>query len=197
MRSDGDFRDLTDRVRAGDQDAAAELTRMLEPFILRYVRFAMRKRRKYDAIRARLGASDVCQSVLASLFVRLREGRFELTCRAQVERLLRVMSRFKLGAEGRRLSVILREVIGEGSPPDQADSGPGPEKAVDDKDLAEIVIKHLADDDLDILQRRLDGDTWLAIAADLGVNADALRKRLARAIQRVRSIPSLQVIHKG
>ncbi len=49
------FEDLVDRVRAGDQDAADELARMFEPFILRYVRFAMRKRRNFPVIRAAHG----------------------------------------------------------------------------------------------------------------------------------------------
>ncbi len=192
MSEDDQFEDLVGRVRAGDQDAADELTRMFEPFILRYVRFAMRKRSNYPVIHARFGSSDVCQSVLASLFVGLREGRFELKRPDQVERLLRVMSRFKIGAESRKLSVVLREVIQRESALDQADSGPGPEKTVDDKDLVEAVVNHFTDVELGILQRRLDGETWPAIAEQVGESAEALRRRLARAIDRVKNTPGLR-----
>ena len=79
-------------------------------------------------IRPRLGSSDVCQSVFKSLFVGLKEGRFELNQPEQLQRLLRIMSRFKIATESRRLSVILREVMDGGSPPDLADSGPEPGK---------------------------------------------------------------------
>ncbi len=192
MPPEDPFEDLVDRVRAGNQDAADELARMFEPFILRYVRFAMRKRRNFPVIRARMGSSDVCQSVLASLFLGLRDGRFELRRPDQVERLLRVMSRFKIGAESRRLSVILRELFDGDAPLDQADSGPGPEKTVDDKDLVETVVNYFTDSELDILQRRLDGHTWPAIADQLGEGAEALRRRLARAIDRVKSMPALR-----
>jgi DNA-directed RNA polymerase specialized sigma24 family protein len=192
MPADDGFEDLVGRVRAGDQDAADELARMFEPFVLRYVRFAMRKRRNYPVIHSRFGSSDVCQSVLASLFVGLRDGRFELKHPEQVERLLRVMSRFKIGAESRKLSVILRELIDRESALDQADSGPGPEKTVDDKDLVEAVVNHFTGVELGILQRRLDGDTWPAIAAQLGESAEALRKTLARAIDRVKNMPAMR-----
>ena len=42
MAAPDQFHDLMVRVLAGDQDAATELARMFEPFIVRYVRFAMR-----------------------------------------------------------------------------------------------------------------------------------------------------------
>jgi DNA-directed RNA polymerase specialized sigma24 family protein len=191
------FQDLIVRVRAGDQDASTELARMFEPYILRVIRFAMRKKPYYGKIRSRLGSSDICQSIFKSLFVGLKEGRFELDQPEHVQKLLRIMSRFKIATEGRRLSVILREVMDGGSPPDQADSGPSPEKAVDDQDLAEAVLREFSGDELDLLQRRLDGQTWPAIAAQLRVSADTLRRRLERAIERVKSIPSLRALNVG
>jgi DNA-directed RNA polymerase specialized sigma24 family protein len=197
MAPQDQFRDLVVRVRAGDQDAATELARVFEPFIVRYVRFAMRKRRDYKRIRPRLGSADICQSVFKSLFVGLKEGRFELNQPDQLERLLRVMSRFKIATEGRRLSVILREVIDGDSPPDRTDSGASPEKPIDDQDLVENVVAHFFDDELELLHRRLDGETWPSIAAQLGVNAESLRKKLERAIERVRNVPSLHAIFHG
>ncbi len=197
MTPDAQFQDLVVRVRAGDQDASTEFARMFEPFILRVTRFEMRKQINHKKIRSRLGSSDICQSVFKSLFVGLKEGRFELNQPEQLQKLLRIMSRFKIATEGRRLSVILREVMAEGSPPDQADSGPSPEKPVEDQDLAEAVLRYLSQDELDLLQRRLDGATWPQIAAQLGAEADTLRRRLERAIQRVRNIPSLKALNAG
>jgi len=140
------FQDLIVRVRAGDQDASTQFARMFEPLVLRVVRFAMRKHTSHRKIRSRLGSSDVCQSVFKRLFAGLKEGRFELNQPEQLKKLLRIMSRFKIAAGGRRLSVILREVMEGGSPPDQADSGPSPEKPVDDHDLAEAVLRHFSED---------------------------------------------------
>jgi DNA-directed RNA polymerase specialized sigma24 family protein len=197
MPPQNQFQDLIVRVRAGDQDASTQLARMFEPFILRFVRFDMRKRADQGKIRARLGSSDICQSVFKSLFVRLKEGRYELNQPEQLQKLLRIMSRFKIATEGRRLSVILREVMDGGSQPDQADPGPSPEKPVEDNDFAEAVLKHFSDDELDLLQRRLDGETWPAIAAGRGVSIDSPRKTLARAIERVRNIPSLRELIIG
>jgi DNA-directed RNA polymerase specialized sigma24 family protein len=194
MPPEGHFHDLIIRVRAGDENASTEFARMFEPFILRVTRFEMRK---FGKIRSRLGSSDICQSVFKSLFIGLKEGRFELNQPEHLRRLLRIMSRFKIMTEGRRLSVILREVIDGGSTPDQADSGPGPEKPVDDRDLADTVLGHFSEDELDLLQRRLDGQTWPEIAGDLDVEADTLRRRLERAIKRVRSIPSLNELNAG
>ncbi len=197
MTPEAYFQDLVVRVRAGDQNASTEFARMFEPFILRVSRFEMRKQLHHKKIRSRLGASDVCQSVFKSLFVGLKEGRFVLNQPEQLQKLLRIMSRFKIATEGRKLSVILREVMADGSPPELADSGPSPEKAVEDQDLAEAVLRNFSEDELDLLQRRLDGATWPEIAKQLGVDADTLRRRLDRAIQRVRNMPSLKALNVG
>ena len=50
---------------------------------------------------------------------------------------------------------------------------------------------------MEIVQRRLDGQTWPVIAAQLGVDADTLRRRLERAIKRVRNIPSMNALNAG
>jgi DNA-directed RNA polymerase specialized sigma24 family protein len=191
------FQELIVRVRAGDQDAADEQAQMLKPLVLRSARFEMRRRADYHRIRSRLGDSDVCQSVLKNLFVGLRRGLFELDQPEQLQRLLRTMCRLKIATEGRRLSAILREVMDDGAPPDVADSGPSPEKPVDDHDLAEVVVKNFSDEELEILQRRLDGQAWSQIAAEMGVSADALRVRLNRALERIRNLPSLRGLLSG
>src|SRR5689334_8009854 len=68
------FRKLIRRVRAGDQDAATELVRQYEPAIRRVVRVRLTDTR----LRAALDSMDVCQSVLATFFVRAALGQYEL-----------------------------------------------------------------------------------------------------------------------
>ena len=64
--------DMMNRVRAGDQDAAAELVKQYEPMIRRMVRLRLRDER----LSRDFESMDVCQSVLASFFVRAAVGTF-------------------------------------------------------------------------------------------------------------------------
>src|SRR5262245_7089605 len=98
MSDDSPFHDLIRRVRAGDQDAAAELVRQYESVIRRTVRFRL--------VDARLGAVldsiDVCQMVLGSFFVRAAAGQYDLDSPAQLTRLLVNMARNKLASQARK-----------------------------------------------------------------------------------------------
>jgi RNA polymerase sigma-70 factor (ECF subfamily) len=65
------FAEFIRRVRAGDESAAAELVRRYEPLIRREVRLHLEDQRLcrlFDSM-------DVCQSVLASFFVRAAVGQ--------------------------------------------------------------------------------------------------------------------------
>jgi DNA-directed RNA polymerase specialized sigma24 family protein len=185
------FQELIRLARSGDEDAAARLTREFEPFIRRFVRVRMRSRSNRERLRPELDSADICQSVFKSLFVGLRVGRFELDQPEQLQKLLSAMVRFKVATKARRLSVTLREVLGGEEPREAVDSGPGPEKAVDDKDLLDTILERFAPDEVDLLVRRLHDQPWPAIAAEVGGTAEGLRKKLARALERVRGHPEL------
>jgi RNA polymerase sigma-70 factor (ECF subfamily) len=77
-------------VRAGDADAA--VVRRYEPEIRRAVRLRLTD----PSLRRVLDSMDVCQSVLASFFVRAAAGQFDLEEPSQLLRLLVVMARNKL-----------------------------------------------------------------------------------------------------
>src|SRR5262245_59779395 len=83
MADDSAFEELMRHVRAGDEEAAAELVRRYESKIRRVVRFNLdsRLQRHFDSM-------DVCQSVLASFFVRAGLGQYELHTPGQVLNLL-------------------------------------------------------------------------------------------------------------
>ena len=186
-----DFPELIRLARAGDEDAAARLAREFEPFIRRFVRFRIRNRSNHDRLRPEIDSADICQSIFKSLFVGLREGRFELNQPEQLAKLLSAMVRFKVATKARRLSVTLREILELDAPDDRADSGPGPEKLVDDRDVLETILKMFEGDELEFLVRRLDDQSWSAIALAVGGTAEGLRKKLARALERVRDHPEL------
>ncbi len=160
--------------------------RQFEPFVLRFVRFRMRRRADRDRLGPQVGASDICQSVLQSFFQHLRSGRYDLSRPVELEKLLKSMARLHIASKARNAGVILRRALGDDWEIEQAGSSFGPEKDVDDKDFLEAVLKHLATDELEILVQKVDGKTWGEIAAGLGSSEDAVRKKLVRATQRVR-----------
>src|SRR5437588_7544445 len=98
MSDNPSFADFIRRIRAGDQEAAANLVRQYEPTIRRVVRFRL--------VDARLGAvldsMDICQSVLASFFVRTASGQFELDGPEDLVKLLVTMARNKLASQARK-----------------------------------------------------------------------------------------------
>jgi DNA-directed RNA polymerase specialized sigma24 family protein len=192
-----EFQDLIRQARVGDEDAAARLTHEFEPFIRRFVRFRMRSRTNHERLRSEVDSADICQSIFKSLFVGLRDGRFELNRPAQLEKLLTAMIRFKVATKSRRLSVTLREILNLDAPRERADSGPGPEKPGDDRDLQETILKRFEGDELELLIRRLDDQSWSSIAAAVGGTPEGLRKRLTRAMERVRDHPELHDLFEG
>jgi DNA-directed RNA polymerase specialized sigma24 family protein len=192
MPDPAEFHDLIHRVRSGDQDAATDLVRLFEPYILRVIRIRMRERADFERLRHEVSSADICQSVFTSLFVRLKDGRFELDHPDDLTKLLTVMARLKIATKARRSSVRWRDVFCDDAPQNRADSGPGPEKPVDDKDLSEAILRLFSLDDLEILNRRLGGETWSQIAETLGGTPDARRHQLERAIDLVRDNPEVR-----
>ena len=77
------------RVRAGDEQAATELVRSYEPAIRRAARVRMTDVR----LRRVLDSMDICQSVMASFFVRAASGLYDLETPEQLLRLLATMAR--------------------------------------------------------------------------------------------------------
>jgi DNA-directed RNA polymerase specialized sigma24 family protein len=92
MSDDTVFAGFMRRVRAGDEQAARELVARYEPVIRREVKMRLRDPRLYR----RLDGADICQSVLASFFLRAASGQYELDQPDQLLRLLVVMTRHKL-----------------------------------------------------------------------------------------------------
>src|SRR5579862_9016800 len=95
---DEDFTAFLTRVRSGDDQAAADLVRQYEAVIRREVRLRLTNPSVYRL----LDDEDVCQSVLASFFVRASLGQYDLHDPAQLRQLLLSMARNKLAHAARR-----------------------------------------------------------------------------------------------
>ncbi len=179
--------DLIPRLRAGDARAAADFVRRYEPVIRSRLRVWLRMQ---DArLRRVFDSMDVCQSVLASFFVRTAAGQFDLEKPEQLLGLLVQMARHKLADQVRRQragrrdnrrieggDVHEREVVAVEA---------GPSRQVAGRDLLQAVRGRLSPEERQLADQRALGKEWPDIAAELGGDPCALRKKLTRAINRV------------
>jgi RNA polymerase sigma factor (sigma-70 family) len=179
------FEELIRRVRAGDQDAAAVLVKRYEPAIRRAVHFRLADAR----LGTLLDSMDICQSVLASFFVRVAIGQYQLETPEQLLKLLTVMARNKLTSQARRQHAQRRDTrrVNSGSPDDvrSVASSQNPSMEVAARDLLQEVHRRLSPQERQILELKNHGFDWAAIASELGGSADALRRKLSRALDRV------------
>jgi RNA polymerase sigma-70 factor (ECF subfamily) len=176
---------LLRRVRAGEPEAAAEVMRVYGPHLQRVVRIELRDRR----LRRALDTSDICQSVLASLFVRLALGQYEIDRPEQLLGLLARMARNKVAAQARKAYVVRREEFGATPRGEDAgdlvDRAPGPERTAAFRETLEAVRAELTEEERRLSELRAQGRAWSEIAAELGGHPDSLRIKLARALSRV------------
>jgi RNA polymerase sigma-70 factor (ECF subfamily) len=184
MPEEATFADLIRRARGGDDGAAAELVRRYEPAVRRAVRLRLdpRLRRSCDSL-------DICQAVLCSFFVRVASGQYDLETPDQLLKLLATMAHNKLGMQRRyqrRARRDERRVVGGTA---QALEAPAveasPSRQVSARELLAEVRRRLSADERRLADWRAEGRDWADIASTAGGTAEALRKKLARALARV------------
>lgn len=180
---------LLERLRAGDDQAANELVRQYEPELRRFIRYRMTN----SQMRRMMDSLDVAQSVFARFFVHFSEGNIHLTSARQLFKLLMTIATNRINDYGRRQSASKRDgkLIADYSPEALANVGDGsemPDNQVADEELAQMFWSRLADEERRLLQGRMDGKSWQELADTMPEgrgSPEALRKRLARAIDRV------------
>lgn len=179
------FEDLLRRVRGGDQGAAAELVRQYEPTIRRVARVRLLDSR----LRRLLDSLDIAQSVFGSFFVRAALGEYDLKTPEQLLNLLVSMSSRKVIDQARRAKAARRDIRrDQGGEPDEqrwAAPGPSPSQEVAGAELLEAFRGRLSAEERQLAEDRAAGLDWPQIAAKRGDSPEALRKRLARAIDRI------------
>jgi RNA polymerase sigma-70 factor (ECF subfamily) len=179
------FQELMQRVRNRDEAAAAELVRRYESHIRRAVRFHLhdaRLRRIFDSM-------DVCQSVLATFFKRAAAGQFQLDHADQLIQLLVRMACNKVAGEARRQRAKRRDIgrVEHASflAEEKASSTREPVEQLATSELVQRFRERLSEEEWRIVNERADGRAWPEIAAEMGGTSEGLRKRLARAVERV------------
>ena len=180
------FTDFIQRIRAGDDQAAEELVRRYEPIICREVRLRIedeRLNRAFDSM-------DVCQSVLASFFIRAATGEYDLEDPQHLVRLLVTMARNKLASkvrqehrekrDNRRVKVTDPEAMDE-----LLDEQPSPSEILSRRELLERMRSSLTDEEREISDLRGQGLGWEEVAERMGGSGNTRRMQLARGIERV------------
>jgi RNA polymerase sigma-70 factor (ECF subfamily) len=179
------FHELLLRVRGGDQEAARELVQRYEPAIRRAIRFRLTDKRLARV----MDSMDICQSVLASFFIRAAAGQFDIEQPDQLLKLLVAIARNKLALQARRQHRQRRDVRRIQSAGSDAaifvDHDPSPSSLVAGQELLDKANALLSTDERELLDLRKEGLDWAGIAERLGGTPEALRKKLARAMDRV------------
>ena len=181
------FEDLIGRVREGDQTAAADLVRIYEPEIRREIRLRLTD----SGMRRTLDSTDICQSIFANFFVRATVGQFEFDRPEALLRLLSQMAKNKLIDRHRRETVrqpkgearlVYGEIVDDLKSPHENGS---PSQDLQAKELLAAVEAKMTEGERRMSRMRREGLPWNEIANQLGESADALRKRLSRAVDRI------------
>jgi RNA polymerase sigma factor (sigma-70 family) len=179
-----EFAALLARVRAGEARAAEALVRRYELV----VRVAVRTRLTDPALRRQFDSLDVCQSVMASFFVRAASGQYDLREPAQLVALLVRMAQKKLAMQirhHRRHRRDARRTVPLDGASAAAAAEPGPDRIAAGRDLLSLLWSRLTADERGLVERRSDGRTWFEIADEFGGTPQARRQQLRRAINRV------------
>jgi RNA polymerase sigma-70 factor (ECF subfamily) len=187
MAEEQTFRELIHRVRAGDQEAAAELVRRYEPTIRRVARLRLadtRLQRIFDSM-------DICQSVLGSFFVRMALGQYDLDKPEQLLKLLVSMSHKKVVNYARRAGAARRDYRrAQAGPPEEellVARDPSPSQQLMVGELVREFRKRMTEEERQLAEQRAAGLDWNQIASERGGRPEALRKQLARAVERVKT----------
>jgi RNA polymerase sigma factor (sigma-70 family) len=185
MSTASDLRNLVKRLKTGDQEAAAELVRAYGPEVQRIVRVHLTD----PALRRLIDSMDVCQSVFSDFFVRAALGQYDLGSPTELIQLLATMARHRLIDHARKEKAARRDVrrldpveVGE---LEIADAGETPSQIVYGRELLERFEARLSAEERCLVLARRAGHSWETIAARQGETAEAVRKRYARALDRI------------
>jgi DNA-directed RNA polymerase specialized sigma24 family protein len=184
MTANSTFAEFISRIRAGDEQAAEELVRRYEPVIRLEVRMRITDSRLYRIV----DSLDICQSVLASFFVRTALGQYDLDRPEQLMRLLVAITRNKAAMQVRRQRAARRDHRrGAMLQVDDAIAATdaSPSRVLSGRELLQEARRRMSEEELRLVDLRAEGRPWAEIAAEVGGTAHGRRKQMARAAERV------------
>ncbi len=194
MPTTNDFCELIARVRCGDPDAACDIVRRYETS----VRVAVRTRLSDPRLRRHFDSMDVCQSVLASFFLRAASGAFDLHDPRQLVALLTKMAEKKVAMRARAHHRQRRDIRRTNEKTNQCStipsSAPDAVRHAIGKELLGQALNMMTNEERAIVERRLLGESWSEIAAALGGSAEARRKQYERVVEVIADSLDLECI---
>jgi RNA polymerase sigma-70 factor (ECF subfamily) len=184
---------LLRRVRLGDGDALAELTRRYEPELLRAARALLG-----PALRGRLDPADLVQSVHETLLQGIRRNEFAFASDRQLLGLALTLVRRKVARhwrQRRREQPFDPHAAETQGPPELLTHPGGGRDPADEAQYNEAfdrVFGRLEGLDRRLVELRLQGLSTAEAARQLGEDPDVLRVRLSRLRQRLRAGRALE-----
>jgi RNA polymerase sigma factor (sigma-70 family) len=192
------FEQLMAEFAAGSEEAAWQIAETYTPHILRVVRASIP-----SAIRPKLDSQDFAQIVWASLLVK-RSYLSNVKSPEQLIALLASVAQHKvIDAYRHYTSCKIRDLrresplehhlrsSGEGprakSDPAMIDRGPSPSQIVGAREKWRAVKEELSPRDLEVLRRRLKGETYSQIADATGVSSATVRRVMSHVIELLQS----------
>ena len=187
--SSGDFAELIARARNSDKVAMAEVCRQYESKVRVVARVLLG-----PALRPHLDSVDLVQSVHRTLMVGLHDQKFDISSPEKLVALALTIVRRKVARHWRREQRQQRLSTGAAGVqplPSLLDSlrseEPDPAIEAQLRDQVYQLCKDLSDTERMILQMRADGYTTAEIAEALAISHIALRVRMTRLRERLRS----------
>ncbi len=185
MGNQQEFGALLAAVRAGDQDAAAELVRRYEAQVRRIIRVRLTD----PHLRRQLDSLDICQSVLADFFHRASAGQFELNTPQQLTALLAKMAANRFLKHVEKQHAARRDIrrLIQSSVDDLPLLGRDetPSQIVASRELNQAIRERLHGELLWLTEQRMAGRTWVELAREKQTTPDGLRVRWVRAMERI------------
>ena len=184
-----DFKLLCERIRNGNQDAAAELHAKVAPKLLAYV-----KQRLGLKLQSRVDPEDIVQETMVDVLAFIRKGEADIR---HVEHLSRTIARHAMYRLSMRRSVSFNRLDpGEGEEGtkrtlEPASAGPGPGTIFlrgERERLLDAAIASLKPEQAEIVRLRLGGGekrTFKEIGAIAGISPEAAERAYLRAKEKL------------
>jgi RNA polymerase sigma-70 factor, ECF subfamily len=186
MSSETPFDGLMERLRAGDQDAAAQIFRRYGKRLI-----GLARNRLDPVLQQKTSPEDVLQSVFKSFFLRAADGQFEIGDWDSMWSLLTLLTVRKCARWADYYRAQRRDVRRETPLPTSGDGAPSwealnreptPAEAILLTETVERLLTELKDRDREMVVLSLQGETTSNIATAIGC-AD---RTVERVLERVR-----------
>jgi RNA polymerase sigma factor (sigma-70 family) len=179
------FADFLARLRAHDEKAAERLVQVYGPVILQ----TASRRLSRLGLSSVLEPADIAQQVFGTFFAKVAE-EFELVSSDDLVQLLVTMTREQIIDEYRHAHAQRRGGEPHRTEDAQLDEivagGGEPNHQLIEEELLDQVHEQMSEEEWQVAKAWASGQQWDEVAAEFGQSAEALRKKLSRAIIRVK-----------